>query len=180
MQSTKEIMIHEIDLSEFGKTPKGDPLFRVVWAPTRTEKVLIKGRDKVVELKRYPNEECWLLEKWKSAYDWAGTREGHRNMCFGAPIAMEYPEDGEYERCDVSFPDGDAVKGFAALYVQYLVMGTVNYTEKDRLKALKLREQMKEQDIDEKTSDAINDVLSAPTWAGQRVKLYDAAGNIIH
>lgn len=182
MQNPKEILIHDIDLSEFGKTPTGDSMFRVVWGPSRTEKILVKRRIKnpVIEAKRYPNEELWILEKWQSALDWAGTPAGHASMCSGAPIEMEYPADGEYERCDVSFPNNEAVREFAALYVRFLVMGKTEFTEQDRMKALKLREQIKEDDITERTSEAIHDVLSGPNYAGNRVKLYDAAGNIIH
>lgn len=180
MQNASEIKIHEINLSEFGKTPAGENLFRVVWAPTRTEKVLVKSRDEVVELLRYPGEECWLLEKWKSGFDWAGTLTQHANMCSMAPISMDYPADGEYERCDVSFPDNQAVVGFARLYVQYLVLGTVKCTEKERIKALRLREELKEKEADTRSEDMIHDMIGTMNWKGKRVKLYDPSGNIIH
>jgi hypothetical protein len=179
MQAKSELIIHPIDLSEFGKNPAGNPIYRVVWGPSRTEKVLIKSRNELAELKRYPNQECWILEKWQSALDWAGPRDSHEERCAKSHIAMDYPEDGEYEQCDGAFPDQESVFGFARLFVHFLVMGKVNYTEKERQRALKLREQIKEDDLDQKTSDAISDVLSTPTWAGKRVKLYDAAGNMI-
>jgi len=177
MQNASEITIHAIDLSEFGKTPSGLPLWRVVWAPTRIEKCWWRETKQMFEVKMYPDREEWILEKWMSALDFAGTPEGHAQMLAKAPISMEYPTDGEYAE-SMAFPNNEAV-GMAKKAVEMLMHGKTNITEKERIQALRLREELKEKDLDAKTADAIKDVLD-PQWSGKRVKLYDAAGNTIH
>lgn len=125
----------------------------------------------------YPNREHWILEKWMSGLDWAGTPAAFDQLQAKMPIAMEYPTDGEYAEC-MAFPNNESVS-MAKKAVEMLLHGTTNITEKERIQALRLREELKEKDLDERTSAAIKDVLD-PQWAGKRVKLYDAAGNIIH
>lgn len=177
MQNISELLIHSVDLSAFGKTPAGDSLFRVVWAPTRIEKVWFKETKQLFDVQTYPDCEMWVLEKWMSALDFAGTREGFASQHENMPIAMEYPAEGEYAEC-MRFPTNESVS-MAAKAVELLIYGKTNVTEKERIMALKLREELKEQDITEQTSAAIKDVLD-PQWSGKRVKLYDALGNTIH
>jgi hypothetical protein len=177
MQNLSEITVHAVDLSEFGKTPAGLPLFRVVWAPTRIEKCWYRETKQIFELQMYPNREEWVLEKWMSGLDWAGTKEGFEQMSAKMPIGMEYPTDGEYAEC-MAFPNNEAVS-MAKKAVELLMYGKTRITEKERIQALRLREELKEKDATQKTSDAIHDVLGE-NWKGKRVKLYDAAGNIIH
>lgn len=177
MQSKNDLKIHAVDLSAFGKTPTGDPLFRVVWAPGRIEKCWWKETKQLFDVQMYPECEQWVLEKWMSALDYAGPPEGYASQHAKMPIAMEYPADGEYAEC-MRFPNNESVS-MAAKAVELLVYGKTNITEKERIQALRLREEMKEKDQDEQTSAAIKDVLD-PQWSGKRVKLYDAAGNTIH
>ncbi len=177
MQSLSEITIHSIDLSGFGKTPGDLPLFRVVWGPSRMEKVWWRETKQIFELKTYPNGENWILEKWQSGLDWAGTPESFANLQARMPINMEYPTDGEYAECMV-FPTNESVS-MANKAVEMLLYGTTQMTQKERIEALKLREELKEKDADERASQMIRDAL-APNWSGKRVNLYDAAGNIIH
>lgn len=177
MQNASEIKFHAIDLTEFGKTPTGLPLFRVVWGPTRIEKCWYRETKQLFDVQMYPNSEAWVLEKWMSALDFAGTPEGFTKQQEKMPISMAYPTDGEYAEC-MRFPDNEAVS-MAKKAVELLLYGKTNITEKERIQALKLREELKEKDIDDKTSAAIKDVLN-PNWSGKRVKLYDAAGNIVH
>lgn len=177
MQANSELTIHTIDLSEFGKTPSGDSLFRIVWAPTRIEKFWWRETKQLFDVQMYPDCEMWILEKWMSGLDWCGTPEGFASQQARMPITMEYPADGEYAEC-MRFPNNESVS-MAKKAVELLLYGKTNITEKERIQALKLREEMKENDIDQKTSDAIHDVLGE-NYSGKRVKLYDAAGNIIH
>lgn len=177
MQNLSELTVHAVDLSEFGKTPAGLPLFRVVWAPTRIERLWWRETKQLIDVQTYPDCEMWILEKWMSGLDFAGTPEGFAEQMRRAPISMEYPTDGEYAEC-MRFPNNEAVS-MAKKAVELLLYGKTNITEKERIQALKLREELKEKDIDQKTSDAIHDVLGE-NYAGKRVKLYDAAGNIIH
>ena len=177
MQKASEITIHAIDLSSFGKTPSGLPLFRVVWGKSRIEKLWYRETKQLLDLPMYPGCEEWVLEKWMSGLDYAGTPEGFARQQQTTPIAMEYPADGEYAEC-MRFPNNESVS-MAPKAVEMLLYGKTNITEAERIQALKLREEMKEKDLDQKTSDMIRDALS-PQYSGKRVKLYDAAGNVIH
>jgi hypothetical protein len=92
MQNISEITVHAIDLSEFGKTPAGDPLFRVVWGPSRIEKVWWRETKQIFELKTYPNKEAWVLEKWQSGLEWAGTPETFANLQAKMPSTWSTPQ----------------------------------------------------------------------------------------
>jgi hypothetical protein len=177
MQNKSEITIHTIDLSEFGKTPSGLPLFRVVLGSTRIEKCSWRETKQIFEILMYPNCEEWVLEKWMSGLDFAGTPEAFAGLQRRAPINMDYPTEGEYVEC-MRFPTNESVS-MAPKAVELLLYGTTRITEAERIQALKLREELKEKDLEQKTSDMIRDVLS-PQYSGKRVKLYDAAGNTIH
>jgi hypothetical protein len=176
MQNVSELTIHAVDLSEFGKTPSGLPLFRVVLGKSRIEKCWYRETKQLFDLQMYPDCEGWILEKWMSGLDYAGTPDAFARQMKASTISMEYPTDGEYAEC-MRFPNNESVS-MARQAVEMLVYGKTNITERQRIQALKLREEMKEKDLDQKTSDAIRDVLD-PQYSGKRVKLYDAAGNII-
>ena len=76
------------------------------------------------------------------------------------------------------FPNNESVS-MARKAVEMLLHGKTHITEAERIQALKLREEMKEKDQEQKVSDMIRDALS-PQYSGKRVKLYDPAGNVIH
>lgn len=177
MQNLSEITVHAVDLSEFGKTPAGLPLFRVVWGKSRIEKFWYRETKQLFDVPMYPDCEAWVLEKWQSALDYAGTPDAFARQLKNSTITMEYPADGEYSEC-MRFPSNESVS-MAPKAVEMLLYGKTNITEAERIQALKMREEMKEKDLDQKTSDAIRDVLD-PQYSGKRVKLYDAAGNTIN
>jgi hypothetical protein len=177
MQSQLEITIHPVDLSEFGKNPAGLPIFRVVWGPTRLEKIWFRETKQVQDLLRYPNCKEWVLEKWLSGLDYAGTPSAWAELQRTKSINLDYPTDGEYDEC-MRFPNNEAVS-MAKKAVELLVYGRTNITEAERTIALKLREELKEKDLDNRTSDMIKDALD-PQWSGTRMRLYDAAGNFIN
>ena len=109
MQSALEITMHPVDLSRHGKTPSGLPVYRVVWADTRTTTCLVQGKRHV--LPRYVSGDGvdasghWILEKWAPPEITMGmTREVWSELIagfqsqFGVPPAVEqWPETGEYE-----------------------------------------------------------------------------------
>jgi hypothetical protein len=177
MQNISEITVHSIDLSEYGKTPAGDPLFRVVWSPTRIEKVWWRETKQVFEVKTYPNAEAWVLEKWQSGLDYAGPKDAYAELQKRMPVNMEYPTDGEYSEC-MRFPNNESVS-MAKKAVEMLLYGTTHITEKERIEALRLREELKEKEADDRTSAMIRDAF-ATNWSGKRVSLYDTAGNVIN
>lgn len=177
MQANTDLIIHPVDLSAYGKTPSGDPLFRVVWSTSRVEKLFYRVTKQLVEVKTYPQSEEWVLEKWMSALDYAGPKDSFEQQQMKSEINMEYPAGGEYAEC-MKFPTNDSVS-MAPAAVEMLLYGKANVTEKERIQALRLREELKEKDIDNRTSAAIRDALD-PQYSGTRVKLYDAAGNFIN
>ena len=89
MQKASELTIHSVDLSAYGKTPAGDPLFRVVWAPTRIEKCWWRETKQLFDVQMYPECEQWILEKWMSGLDFAGTPEGFASQQEKMPLSME-------------------------------------------------------------------------------------------
>lgn len=103
MQPSYEIKFHPCDLSQHGKTPKGLPLYRVVWGETRKTKLIYKG--KLHSIPRYmPDPELntshWILERWKSAEEFVGmSREQYEALLRQFPFAPteEFPTDGEYD-----------------------------------------------------------------------------------
>jgi hypothetical protein len=104
LQPSYEITIHPVDLSQFGKTPKGLPLYRVVWGDTRKSKLMYKGQLKVIP-RYFPDSELntgahWILERWKSPEEFYGmSREQYSAMQAQFPFAPteEWSADGDYD-----------------------------------------------------------------------------------
>ena len=76
MQSIAELRIHPVDLSEFGATPSGEELYRVVWSDSR-KSIAYRGDRKIVTDKYQHGAESglsgkWILEKWLSAAAYYG------------------------------------------------------------------------------------------------------------
>lgn len=100
MQSTLDITVHPLDLSEHGRGPKGQPLYRIVWADSRVDRVVAEGRR--YDLPRYEHVTGkWILEKWRSGADLTQmTPELWQAFLDAQPYGsaqMEYPTDGDYE-----------------------------------------------------------------------------------
>lgn len=156
MQPIADITVHSTDLSSRGLTPTGAPLFRVVWAPSRIDKVLRKDAEKVVEVPRY-DAPGWILEKWLDAKALAGEREAFELAVASSEIAMEYPADGDYEFCyDFSIlNDLDR----APLIAKVVNFETNNLTFKDRREMIKLREELKATEADKKKDEIIDSAI---------------------
>jgi hypothetical protein len=109
MQSTKEIKFHPLDLGEFGKTPAGLPLYRVVWADSRTSTLIYQNqRHEMERYAEYPANAGmpapsghWILEKWQSAREiYKMTREEFNRFMSDQSAegaTEEWPVDGDYE-----------------------------------------------------------------------------------
>lgn len=92
----------------FGQNPFGENLWRIVHAPSRRCLVHEEGR-KPKWLPAYPQAgNCWVLEKWLSAYEFTKCTPELWNstMTFMGP----YPSRGEYELAHIfeSVPAADA------------------------------------------------------------------------
>lgn len=79
-------------LSRFGQNPYGENLYRIVFAPTR--RYLVVG-ERAHWWPKYP--ECgdsWILERWRSAMEYHGSRASWDMLCSNLG---PYPERGEYD-----------------------------------------------------------------------------------
>ena len=98
-----------IDLKRFGTNPKGEPLFRAVFAPTVYRNVFGQFADGFTGArarKAYANlGNVWVLEKWISGYEDTkltpaeyeryGPRDPQSQMLINGP----YPYNGTYNFC---------------------------------------------------------------------------------
>ena len=89
-------------MDRFGMNPMSKPLYRVVWSDSRT--YLLGGdwnKDGGFEMREVPLYEgvhAWILEKWQSAEQFAGTKEfwDAQERTPGASALGPYPSEGEY------------------------------------------------------------------------------------
>lgn len=125
-------------LSQFGTNLYNENMYRVVWSDTRfhlvggmwhdydgapqndKELALAGGKDinllrRVAEYRwvtRYPGVHSWVLEKWVSAYEYAGTpitwEMSMKDKESGLLVCGPYPSRGEYEHC-FTFPDHPSI-----------------------------------------------------------------------
>jgi hypothetical protein len=102
VQPNYEIKFHPADLSQFGKSPEGLPLYRVVWADTRKTKLIYKGQMRTIP--RYLDGEItggkWILERLKNPKEFYGmSREQYDEMARQFPWAPseEWSSNGEYD-----------------------------------------------------------------------------------
>ncbi len=105
-------------LRRYGRTPFGEPRFRLVWAPSRLERSggiwcdfdscrLLRRRPSLRWVPKYPGESCWLIEAWlpNSAYGspalWYSPQAagGTRLSTPAGPILAlgDYPAFGDFE-----------------------------------------------------------------------------------
>ena len=111
MQSPLEIRFHPADLSIFGRSPGGLPLYRVVWADSRITKLFHDSE--VLELPFYGPDTLtsgqWILERWLPPERYIGmTREkfetfveSQRGEDGELPPTEAWPSQGEYELADI-------------------------------------------------------------------------------
>lgn len=102
MQASTELRVHPVDLSEFGSTPHGADVYRVVWADSR-KSVAYRGDKKIVTDKYQHGAESelrgkWILEKWLSAEMYYGMDAGTwDSLQRTAPEVQQYSPDQQRE-----------------------------------------------------------------------------------
>jgi hypothetical protein len=128
--------LQRLIIEQFGMNPHGEPQYRLVWAPSRFEqsggvwmdweeglkacerlpeppegqperKRPVRRRAEVRWVRKYPGEECWLIEHWlpASAYgtptQWGLPAQRGGTMIWTTegwlPGCGPYPERGDYE-----------------------------------------------------------------------------------
>lgn len=99
----------------YGKNPHGKPLYRVIWSESRTWMIGGAWPDGTIEYRWVPyygGRKEWVLEKWLSPVEFAGTKETwdrdtlDYELCARGIVIHtmgDYPTRGWYEHC-YSFP----------------------------------------------------------------------------
>lgn len=96
-------------MARYGENLFAQPLYRVVFSDSRTDLLGGKWPDGNCEYRespRYPGiKGQWILEKWMSAQDYAGSREEYERAQWDADSGLmtcgPYPHRGEYVLCHV-------------------------------------------------------------------------------
>ena len=138
-------------MRQFGITPSGGNLYRVILSTSRMEMVGGKWPDGRIEYRwvpRYPTPAAfWVLEKWLSAEDYAGPEsQWLPDFESGLFTLGPYPKDGEYEMVFGWPTDLEPGASQVAAVIQYLEYKRRNYTANDYLRAL-------EDDVAKKKAD---------------------------
>lgn len=113
-------------LRRYGRTPFGEPRYRLVWAPSRLEpsggewtdwqantsladrntgqQVPWRRRLELRWVTKYPGETCWLIERWVPAESYGSPAlwyrpiaEGGTRLACGICACGDYPHFGDYE-----------------------------------------------------------------------------------
>jgi len=94
-------LLPTIPMHRYGLNPFGKPMYRVVWSDSRT--YLLGGNweggsFEVRETELYDGVHAWILEKWQSAEQFAGSREAwdQKERDTNTPSLGPYPSEGEY------------------------------------------------------------------------------------
>jgi hypothetical protein len=150
MQPDFELRFHPLDLSRFGKTPKGKPMYRIVWADTRKSTCFYMGKRYTLPRYQHGDEASasgkWVMEKWVPAEKLLGmTAEQYGQMQSAMPhMAYEkYPVDGDYELSYVfhsGHVDEQRIVALLAAHEQRFA----NTTATERTQQVKDREEQKE------------------------------------
>lgn len=92
----KNLRLYPISLRRFGLTPYQDPLYRIVFAPSRRN--LAGAEDGFHWIETYfGRSEVWIMEKWQSPWEFSQcTRESWDDRLL---ILGPYPSRGEYVEC---------------------------------------------------------------------------------
>ena len=117
-----------VPMKRYGVNPYSEPLYRVVFSDSRTDLLGGKwpdGECAYREVQRYPGiRGQWILEKWCSSVEYAGTPEQYNRDQWDADSGLltcgPYPYRGEYAHC-YTFPymptDGMITRIIGALKV---------------------------------------------------------------
>ncbi len=153
MQPQFEITINPLDLSEYGKTPKGKPVYRIVWSDTRLMKVRYMGKNYTLPMYDHLAGK-WVMERHMPAERVVGmSRAAYEALVTAQGLPeMPYPEDGEYEFV-MAFPQ-EVVPGAARKVIEQIEFQRNNLSDKER-KAINKENAALEEIAKEKAQDHI-------------------------
>lgn len=177
-----------VSLRSFGINPYGDNLWRVVWGPSRNylvggpwqdrhgvipndaELMAKGGKDssfvrELIEYRWIPKyPETWVLEKWLTPLQYAGTPEqwvATQSDTYAKLLTLgPYPARGEYEACYFFPKDIEPTLSTVTGVIDMLVYGA-NYSAAERREAIEAVEQGKKWDWKNKCEAIFDDSQGA-------------------
>jgi len=121
-------------LSKFGLNPFGENMWRVVYAPSRRSMVRQSAK-RHIWMRTYPQAGvAWVLEKWKSAWEFAGSRATWESSGIG--VLGEYPSRGEYEHSHTFYP-GPASLGHIERMIALTEAGPARFSANENKNAIR-------------------------------------------
>ena len=104
-------LLPTVPMQRYGQNLYGQSLYRVVFSDSRTDLLGGKWPDGACEYRESPRYPAirgqWILEKWRSAEEYAGSREAYELAQWDSESHLltcgPYPHRGEYVHC-YTFP----------------------------------------------------------------------------
>lgn len=153
----------------WGKNPQGKPLYRIIWSQSHTYRLGGCWPDSKVEYRwapYYGSKAEWVLEKWLSAEEFAGTesewiRSNVDEFLAGHGITVytmgPYPREGWYDHC-YSFPN-DSPPNLELIVP--LLEQTKNLTLAQIKAGIQLYHEQQKKDWERKVEDGLRDAQTA-------------------
>lgn len=162
--------------NSWGKNPHGKPLYRVIWSESRTYILGGCWPDGAIEYRHSPyygTRQEWVLEKWLTAKEYAGSEDEWNLSQIDENLARHgmavyamgpYPANGWYEHC-YSFPvDGVNLHAIVPLLEQ-----TQHLTHAQIRAGIQLHHERMRKEWERKVEDGIRD--SAPAFGNVATNL---------
>ena len=146
------LQYYPASMARFGQNPYSEPLYRIVFAPSRRYLVVGEWPDGancaqwVIKHKNLGN--IWIMERWRSAEDYTKCSREHWNACM--LMLGPWPERGEYELChafELSGPEDANLDKLVALIEHGRTIrfyDTLNWHREDAAKEKKATQQLAE------------------------------------
>lgn len=162
MQNKRDLVIHSIDLSGFGKNQYGDPIWRIVRADTRFDLLIYQG--KRFYMPRYNCGTAWVLEKYLPCSEDIGLSREQWDAMFATRMLgqaqPEYPAQGDYEESFIFDGNVDTVTAYHRIAA--IEFDQNNFTDADRTKAMMAAEEAKHRAQDEAKIERILVAMDKP------------------
>lgn len=168
----------------WGRNPYKKPLYRVVWSESRLYLLGGEWPDGRIEYRwapYYAGRKEWVLEKWLSPEEFAGSKEtwesDSRDPSTGLYRMGPYPSMGWYDHC-YSFPEGQDPNMSAI--VPLLEYGRNHHSFQQIRTAIHLWHEKQRKDWDQRVMDGMAETLPAfgfnPTNLSSTKPTGDTAG----
>jgi hypothetical protein len=147
-------------LSIYGKNPQGKPVYRIVWADSRTEMFEFEGKLTEVPLYEGKADGKWVMEKWLSAEQFYGTRADFERAQKLTATGMQYEPEGVYQMLSGGgiFP-GEVTPSLAYLWASQINCDQANFTNAERAQALREAYELSKKQVDAQKDAVIQNAM---------------------